>query len=329
MKKLLPIAALLAVAGAAQAQVSVYGLIDMSYGKNENVNPTQKADFHSGGDDSSSQGNSTTRVGVKGSQDIGSGVKGNFKFETGGITSNGEVNPGGFFFNRQAWLGASGSFGEVRLGRQDSVPFQVMVDFDFNGAANAASALGNSLIAPWMAPRGRQSRSLQYMSPNYGGVTVHAGFQPEDHADLTTKANVSVGVKYVAGPLVVAGAAETKRTDLGKNFMSVAVSYDLKVVKLMGSYADSGAVNTTTPANGGSGKGLGLGVVAPVAGFNIGAHIGKNSDNNNKLTAVELFANREIFKNTYAYLDVGRLENKTPTPSVKNNAYALGVIYVF
>ena len=329
MNKLLPVALLLGVAGAAQAQVTVYGLVDMSYGKNENVTATEKADFHSGGDNGSSQGNSTSRLGVKGSTDIGSGIKGNFKFETGGITSNGEVNPGGAFFNRQAWIGGSGSFGEVRLGRQDSVPFQVMIDFDFNGAANAASALGNSLIAPWMAPRGRQSRSLQYISPNYGGVTMQAGFQPEDHTNLTTKANVAVGVKYITGPLAVAGAMETKRTDTGKNFMSVAVSYDLKVLKLMGSYASSGAVDVTTPANGGSGKGLGFGVVAPVAGFNIGAHVGKNTDNNNKRTAVEVFANREILKNTYAYLDVGRLENKTPTPNLKTTAYALGVIYVF
>lgn len=327
MNKLLPIALLLGAAGAVQAQVTVYGLIDMSYGKNQNISATDKADFHSGGDDGNSQGNSTSRFGFKGSTDIGSGVKGNFKLESNGITSDGAVNNP--FFGRQAWLGASGSFGEVRLGRQDSVPFQMMIDFDFNGAANAASALGNSLIAPWMAPRGRQSRSLQYISPNYGGVTVQAGFQPEDHTNLATKANVSVGVKYVAGPLAVAGAVETKRTDTGKDFMSVAVSYDLKVVKLMGSYASSGAVNPVTPANGGSGKGLGFGVVAPVAGFNIGAHVGKNTDDNNKLTAVELFANREIFKNTYAYLDFGRLQNKTPNPSVKTSAYALGVIYVF
>ena len=173
MNKLIPAAVLLAAAGMAQAQVTVYGLIDMSYGKSiadDTATPSRKADFHSGGDDNSSQGNSTTRVGIKGSTDIASGVKGNFKLETAGITSNGEV--GGPvaqpFFNRQAWLGASGSFGEVRLGRQDSVPFQMMGEFDFNGQANMASALGNSLVAPWMAPRDRQSRSLQYIAPAYG-----------------------------------------------------------------------------------------------------------------------------------------------------------------
>lgn len=328
MNKLLPTALLLAAAGAAQAQITLYGVVDMSYGKNfsdDAAVPTRKADFHSGGDDNSGQGNSTTRVGVKGSSDIGSGVKGNFKFETAGITSNGEV--GGplaqAFFNREAWLGGSGSFGEVRLGRQYSVPYQTMIDFDFNGTANAASALGASSVAPWLP--GRQSRSLQYISNNYSGVTVQAGFVPEGNAGPTAKSVFSVGVKYVAGPLAVAGAGQTKDTDAGKNFVSVAGSYDLKVVKLMASYANGGDA-----ASGGSGKGIGLGVVAPVAGFNIGAHVGKNSDGNNKVTAIELFANREIFKNTYAYLDLGRTEDKSPPgPTVKANAYALGVIYVF
>ena len=139
MKKLIPAAALLAVMGAAQAQVTVYGLIDMSYGKNEMVGDTA-ATFHSGGDSGSSQGNSTTKIGLKGSNDVGSGVKANFKLESGGIDSNGSVNGNGNFFARQAWAGLSGSFGEVRLGRQDSVPFQVLAGYDLNGAANAACA---------------------------------------------------------------------------------------------------------------------------------------------------------------------------------------------
>lgn len=329
MKKMIPAALLLAAAGVAQAQVTIYGLVDMSYGKNladDSATPTRKADFHSGGDDNSGQGNSTTRLGVKGSTDLGSGIKGNFRFETAGITSNGEV--GGPvaqpFFNRQAWLGASGSFGEVRLGRQDSVPFQVMGVFDFNGQANMASALGNSLVAPWMAPRGRQSRSLQYIAPAIGDLTLQAGFQPEDSTNPATKANVSAAGRYTLGPLVVGAAFETKRTDTGKDFKSVAVSYDFKVVKVMGSYADSGSVT-----GGGSGKGVGLGIVAPVAGFNIGGHFAKNTDDLNKITAIEFFINREILKNTYAYFDYGRAENKTPTPSVKADGFALGVIYVF
>ena len=54
IKKLGPAAVLLSIMGVAHAQaaapaVSVYGLIDMSYGKNETIGDT-KANFHSGGD---------------------------------------------------------------------------------------------------------------------------------------------------------------------------------------------------------------------------------------------------------------------------------------
>ena len=119
-------------------------------------------------------------------------------------------------------------------------------------------------------------------------------------------------------------AAESKRTDTGTNFHSVAGSYDLNVVKVMASYTSNGSVSS-----GGTGKAVGLGVVAPVAGFNMGAHFGKNTDGSAKLTALELFANREIFKNTYAYFDYGRAEDKTTATTVKGDGFALGLIYVF
>ncbi|ASM78117.1 hypothetical protein VITFI_CDS2339 [Vitreoscilla filiformis] len=83
-KALIPAALLLSLAGAAHAELALYGLIDLSYGKNGYVGD-QKADFHSGGDDGSSQGNSTSRFGLKGSTDIGSGLKANFRLESNGI----------------------------------------------------------------------------------------------------------------------------------------------------------------------------------------------------------------------------------------------------
>ena len=83
------------------------------------------------------------------------------------------------------WAGLSSAYGEVRLGRQDSVAWQTMNEFDFNGASNSASALGNSLVAPWLPPR--QSRSLQYISPDFSGFKAQVGFTPE--GDPGTKAN--------------------------------------------------------------------------------------------------------------------------------------------
>ena len=67
MKKLILASALLAAFGVAHADATVYGLVDMSYSKSladDSASPKKKADFHSGGDDGSGQGNSATRIGV-------------------------------------------------------------------------------------------------------------------------------------------------------------------------------------------------------------------------------------------------------------------------
>ena len=316
MKKVLAVAALLGLAGAAQAQVTIYGLFDLSVGQNEYLGE-KNAQFHSGGDDFSSQGNSTSRIGFKGTTVVSPGIKANFQLETAGITSNGDVGgPGQAFFNRQAWAGFSGSFGEVRFGKQDSVAFQTMIGFDFNGAANAASAQAVSGAATF-AP-GRVARSLQYISNDLGGLKVQAGVQLK--GDVTTaEDSFALGLTYTAGPLAVAYTGESKRVTGGSDFNSVAASYDFGVAKIMLGYADGGK----------DAKGTTFGVVAPVAGFNVGAIFSQNADT--KLLGSELFVNKEIFKGTYAYFDYGNADKfpVSATTTASKNAYALGVIYTF
>ncbi len=314
-------AMLLGSVAAANAQMTLYGVVDMSYGKSIADDQTNlKADFHSGGDAGSGEGNSTTRVGLKGTTDVGSGVKMNFKFETGGITSAGEVNPGGAFFNRQAWLGMSGGFGEVRLGRQDSVPFQTMIGYDFNGASNGVSSLGYTGVGPWA--RGRQSRSLQYILPTLvAGLSAQFGLVPKGNGAVGTKDVLSGGAKYETGPLSGAVAFQTKGTSTGKDFVSIGGTWDFKIVKVMAGYADGGKVSA-----GGSGSGPSVGVQTTLAGITFGGLYSQNTDTAAKSKAAEVFVNKEIFKNTYAYVEAGQLK---PSGAASAKGYAGGIIFVF
>jgi len=326
MKKILPAAILAAFAGAAQAQVSLYGLIDMSYGKNEFVGDSEM-DLHSGGDDGNSQGNSTTRFGIKGSTDVGSGVTAKFKMESGGITSDGAVNDANGFFNRQMWLGFESKLGEVRVGRQDNVPYQMMSDmFDFNGASNGASAQGYNNVAVWDA-QGRQSRLLSLYTPTMmGGLKAAVGFQPsQDSTDNAgapaTKDSFSGAVTYTAGGFAAGVSGETQRTDTGEDFLSGAASYDFKFVKLMAGYADNGSQN----------RGVVLGVNVPVLGNNIGAHYTENLEGTEG-KGYEVWVNRELFKNTYVYAEYLNVESLTAvgaTTKTNNESFSAGVIYVF
>lgn len=310
MKKVLAVAALLGLAGAAQAQVTIYGLIDMSVGQNEYLGE-KNAQIHSGGDDGSSQGNSTTRIGFKGTTVVAPGIKANFQLETNGITSNGDIPAP--TFNRQAWAGFSGSFGEVRVGKQDSVAFQTMIGFDFNGAANAASAqavAGAGTFFGAAGPGGRRDRSLQYISNDLGGLKVQLGAQLKGDV-VNAEDSFAIGATYTAGPLAVAYTGESKRIKGGDAFNAFAGSYDMGVAKVMLGYADGGK----------DAKGTTLGITAPVAGVNVGLIYSKNSDTN--VAGTEFFVNKEIFKGTYAYFDYGNADKPN------RNAYALGVIYTF
>lgn len=304
--------------GAAHADYSIYGLLDGSIGKSiPDAQVKERVGFHSGGDSSSGQGNSTSRVGLKGSTDVGSGYKANFRLETGGIGSDGKVNNDGTFFNRQAWFGFSGSFGELRFGRQDSVPFQTYIDYDLNGASNGVSAWGYSGVAT--SHFGRQSSSLQYLSPNFGGVKVQAGLQLKNKAAKAAggKDVVSGAVTYATGGLSLTGNFQSKESAGGDDYFGVSGSYGFGAVKLSLGYQDA---KTT--------KGMFAGAQVTFAGVNLGAIYAAQTKNAaGKGSVVELFVNKEILKGTYAYAEAGIADKKVA--GGKGTGYAVGVIYTF
>lgn len=112
-KTLLALAAIAASSAAfAQSSVTLYGVVDASL---ESVK----------GDDTvtrvSSDNLASSRLGFKGTEDLGNGLKANFVLESNMKMDTG-ANGGGStrFFDRAAWVGVAGGFGELRLGRQDT-----------------------------------------------------------------------------------------------------------------------------------------------------------------------------------------------------------------
>lgn len=106
--------------------------------------------------------NNATRVGVKGSNDLGNGLTAKYKFELG-IDSGSAVT-------RDQWLGLAGGFGEIRLGRL-TAPFDGVI-----GANDNFNAVGYSVKNPegFFAP-GRTSNVLAYIAPDMGGFSFTAG----------------------------------------------------------------------------------------------------------------------------------------------------------
>jgi predicted porin len=163
MKKLvITLAVLGASAGAAQAQsnVTIYGALD-AYVESGNNGQTTVNRVQSGGA-------TPSRIGFKGAEDLGSGLKAIFSLETGINLDDGSAAQGGLLFGRQAYVGLSGNFGTVTAGRQYTPFFMTNLLYTMGGGMGWGNA-ANYFMEP---PAARANNSVQYASPNMNGLVA-------------------------------------------------------------------------------------------------------------------------------------------------------------
>ncbi|BDB69669.1 porin [Comamonas thiooxydans] len=111
-----------------------------------------------------------SRLGFRGTEDLGGGLKAIFTLESGFGTDSGTLNQGGRFFGRQAFVGLSGDWGSVTLGRQYSMLFWSQLDADILGPnAYGAGSLDSYL------PNARVDNSIAYRG-TFNGLTVGATY---------------------------------------------------------------------------------------------------------------------------------------------------------
>lgn len=227
-KSLLALAVLGAFAGAASAQSSVtlYGKVDLGVGK------------ATGSADKQVRDGGSSRVGIKGVEDLGGGMKALFGFEhrfnpdTGkdatNDSSNGSApgNASNVFWNGYSTVGLGGTFGTVNLGRQYTSSFSLVQNaFDPFGSDTVAGLRDSSLrIAP---ARMRIANSIRY-DGTFGGVKIAA-----DIAERTTGTDrpYTLAAQYAAGPVLAAISYENPEGANDK-LLNAGVAYTFGPAKL-------------------------------------------------------------------------------------------------
>jgi predicted porin len=234
-KTLLALAALSAFAGAASAQSSVtlFGVLDAAGRSVKNGNLGSIKSEISGG-------NSTSRWGVRGTEDLGGGLSAGFWLESAIAVDTGVSGSSSSFFNRRSTVSlASQSLGEVRLG-YDKKPTEVLID-KYDAFGNTGIAAGNQFNAGSAAvvnaggalSTSRVNNSVQYFLPgNLGGVNGVLWVTAGEGAAAAGSQNKSQGARlgYAAGPVDVAIAAVNIKNAPG------APTASLKDIILGGSY---------------------------------------------------------------------------------------------
>ena len=204
MKKTLIVAALsgvFATAAHAQSSVTLYGLIDAGLTYTNNQNGSHNFKMTSGAVNGS-------RWGLRGSEDLGGGLKAIFTLENGFSIANGTLGQQGREFGRQAFVGlSSNQFGTVTLGRQ----YDSVVDYLGPLALTGTQYGGTQFAHPFdndnLDNSFRINNSVKYQSANYAGFKFGALYGFSNQADgFANNRSYSVGASYNYGPLNIAAA---------------------------------------------------------------------------------------------------------------------------
>lgn len=226
MKKSLIALAVLAASGAAMAQssVTVYGRVDLSVGSVKEIDAGSQTKLIDGN-------LTSTRLGFRGTEDLGGGLKANFKIEHRFDADTGASEEP--MWKGESTVGLAGGFGEVKLGRSSTIYDEVRglsnssIVFD-----SAFTPSGNGVFKSGGDYSSRFNNKITYNLPKLGGV--YGGIEYALDEDATTDANM-LGAKigYKAGPLEVAlGLQQEKGKD--NDYLMLASAYDLGAVSLSG-----------------------------------------------------------------------------------------------
>jgi predicted porin len=223
-KKVLAAATFALFAGAAHAQSSVtlYGIIDagISYANHSKTTSGGSSSLTKY-DDGVAQG---SRWGIRGTEDLGGGLKALFVLENGFNSGNGTLGQGGAMFGRQAYVGLSqNGIGSLTFGRQYSFSTDYLGGSYANGGQTVAGNYAYHINDVDQLTSSRINNAVKFSSANFSGFTFGAlyGFSNQAGAfggansttvGTTTTAGssraYSFGVNYANGPIGV-GAAYT------------------------------------------------------------------------------------------------------------------------
>lgn len=235
----LAVAGLMAAPAFAQSNVTIYGRVDYGFmsrsGDDGAVTKRQgKNEMESG-----IQGGS--RLGFKGAEDLGNGLKAIFELEFGSISMD---DNGGLGSNRHAWIGLTGDFGTVIGGRLDGVRYGIFNRYDPFGGGN----VGN--FTQMTTQVDRANNAIAYVSPTFAGFTgilaystaaaadESAGNRPGAGSTADWRLN-TINIGYKNGPIQADIDWEKvyqQSTEQEAIVTTLGASYDFGVVKVSALY---------------------------------------------------------------------------------------------
>ena len=329
MKKSLIALAVMAAAGAASAQSSVtlFGIVDANYNY-------VKGDGNGHVSRLTDSGYNSSRLGFRGTEDLGGGMSASFWLEAGLNNDNGtgdSTNTNnqavttsvggaqGLVFNRRSTVSLAGGWGELRLGRDYVPTFWNLTIFDPFGT-NGVGASSNMTIGAGLGTTGsaalttavRASNSIGYfLPPNLGGFygqAMYAFGENASNAGATADDGNHWGLRlgFASGPFNVAlGYTRTNFAVGDVEMMNIGGQWDFGMARLMAQYVNDEAVGT-------DGRGWLVGALVPVGAGEIRASYSQyriDAGADPRVRKLALGYVHNLSKRTAVYTTVARVRN--------------------
>jgi len=241
MKKLATWAVMAAAAASASAQSSVtlFGVVDVGARYTDNGGQSVSS--------LSTNGLSSSRWGLRGSEDLGDGLRAAFWLEAGIRPDTGTPADTTRTFDRRSTASLSWGFGELRLGRDKVPTYTAVEDFDAFGD-NGVAAIGHFFekLGTNVDTQKRADNMISYFLPGgfgglYGNASVAAG------EGTAGKKYVGGRIGYRDGPFDVTVAySETQVTPLAGfggddkyNVLAVGGKWDFGFASVLGQYVEN------------------------------------------------------------------------------------------
>ena len=206
-----------AAAGSAHAEVTLYGILDTFVGYTNAGGKGSVTTMQSGGLYAS-------RIGLRGSEDLGGGYRATFVLENGILTNSGAATDSTMAFSRNAWVGIATPYGEVRFGKQNSILLLMHSRLEAFPGGTYGSVLHNASSFTF-----RYDNMITYWSPDLAGFRFSAGISLGGQTSPHDALNAYVGsVEYQRGPVYLGvshaeqngadGSVNTKTTFAGGSY---------------------------------------------------------------------------------------------------------------
>ncbi len=257
MKKALILGTLLATTSglvAAQSNVTIYGTTDVGF-----VN--ERGGVGGSINKLTSGVASASRLGFRGTEDLGGGLSAIYTLEMGVRVDSGEIDSAGTIFNRQAFVGLkSTTLGTLTLGRQYIPLFTTLAGVADPFAGGYAGSAKN--LMPSAGALTRNSNNIVYASPNFDGFSGDFSYSLGEQGNSSSAGrqigasfgyskdalNVRLAYANRNNDTAAVGATPAVSRDTGRNTL-LAANYNFGVAKVYGAYSIAKGLNSATLPN--------------------------------------------------------------------------------